>query len=223
MLQNYCSVRTKPRNRPQSTIKEHYKCPLSTQHTHKAATIRCCSSPLSFTLMPFMKLKRFLTARKAWRLFTAKLQTKLILRRSNKSIKKNRQHLNISTSKPLFWSALSLHSRFKRKRRITKPTHPQRYPLQKRPTPVYINQLFKEPESTLTKECLQPAAKKVDGNNRINRTSRGSTAAAAAADDMWESLALASPQMYGINERAEEFITRFRAQMHSQESLAHHL
>lgn len=174
-----------------------------------------------------MKLKRFLTARKVWRLFTAKLQTKLICR-SSKSIKKNRQHLNISTSKPLFWSALSLHSHFKPKRRITKPTHhhhhPQRYRLQKRPTPVYIDQLFKEPESTLTKECLQPAAKKVtkqDGNNGTNRTSRGSTA--AAGDDMWESLALASPQMHGINERAEEFITRFRAQMHSQESPAHHL
>ncbi|KAM7480803.1 hypothetical protein LguiB_005386 [Lonicera macranthoides] len=173
------------------------------------------------------KYRKGACEKKAWRLFTAKLQTKLI-RRSNKSIKKNRQHLNISITKPLFWSALSIHSHFKRKRRITKLTHhhPQRYRLQKRPTPVYIDQLFKEPESTLKKEYLQPAAKKVtkeDGNNGINRTSRGSTAAAAAGDDMWESLALATPQMYGINERAEEFITRFRAQMHSQESLASHL
>lgn len=43
------------------------------------------------------------------------------------------------------------------------------------------------------------------------------------ADDMWESLVLASPQMHEINERAEEFITRFRAEMQNQETLARRL
>lgn len=44
-----------------------------------------------------------------------------------------------------------------------------------------------------------------------------------SADEIWESLVLASPQMNGINERAEEFITRFRAEMLLQERLARHL
>ncbi|XP_047264228.1 uncharacterized protein LOC107865421 [Capsicum annuum] len=41
-------------------------------------------------------------------------------------------------------------------------------------------------------------------------------------DEMWESLALASPQLHCINERAEEFITRFRADMRRQENLLTH-
>lgn len=40
------------------------------------------------------------------------------------------------------------------------------------------------------------------------------------ADDMWESLGLESPLMDGINERAEEFITRIRAEMQMQETMA---
>lgn len=40
------------------------------------------------------------------------------------------------------------------------------------------------------------------------------------ADDMWESLAMASPHMHEIDDRAEEFITKFRAEMLHQESMA---
>lgn len=46
---------------------------------------------------------------------------------------------------------------------------------------------------------------------------------ACSGDDMWESLGLASPQMHGIDERAEEFIVRFRAEMKVQEMLARNL
>lgn len=42
----------------------------------------------------------------------------------------------------------------------------------------------------------------------------------STGDEVWESMVLASPQMHGINERAEEFIARFRAEMHHQEMLA---
>lgn len=52
----------------------------------------------------------------------------------------------------------------------------------------------------------------VEGNDKIS-----------AADDMWESLALASPLMHGINERAEEFITRIRGEMQLQEMMARRL
>ncbi|KAF2320402.1 hypothetical protein GH714_027409 [Hevea brasiliensis] len=43
---------------------------------------------------------------------------------------------------------------------------------------------------------------------------------AIAADDMWESLGFASPQMRGIDERAEQFITSFRSEMEVQEMIA---
>ena len=41
-----------------------------------------------------------------------------------------------------------------------------------------------------------------------------------AADDMWESLGLSSQVMLGIDERAEEFITRIWADMQLQEMMA---
>lgn len=44
-----------------------------------------------------------------------------------------------------------------------------------------------------------------------------------SADDVWESMELASPQMNEINQRADEFIARFRAQMNHQEMLARRL
>ncbi|KAF7119464.1 hypothetical protein RHSIM_Rhsim13G0034900 [Rhododendron simsii] len=43
------------------------------------------------------------------------------------------------------------------------------------------------------------------------------------ADGMWESLALASPLMHGIDERAEEFIARIRGEMQLQEMMARRL
>lgn len=44
-----------------------------------------------------------------------------------------------------------------------------------------------------------------------------------SADSIWESMALASPQSNRINERADEFIARFRADMLLQEKLARRL
>lgn len=40
----------------------------------------------------------------------------------------------------------------------------------------------------------------------------------SSADEMWESLAMGSSQMEGIDERAEEFIAKFRAEMQNQET-----
>lgn len=51
-------------------------------------------------------------------------------------------------------------------------------------------------------------------------TGSGGERACATADDMWESLGFASPLMHGIDERAEEFIARFRKEMEVQEKLA---
>ncbi|KAL1550137.1 hypothetical protein AAHA92_18139 [Salvia divinorum] len=42
-------------------------------------------------------------------------------------------------------------------------------------------------------------------------------------DDVWESMVLNSPQMDGIDARADEFIARFRAEMRQQEILARRL
>lgn len=63
-------------------------------------------------------------------------------------------------------------------------------------------------------KCKQAAAA------AATATGSGGERACATADDMWESLGFASPLMHGIDERAEEFIARFRKEMEVQEKLA---
>lgn len=50
----------------------------------------------------------------------------------------------------------------------------------------------------------------------------GESSSGLTNDEMWESLTLASPQLHCINERAEEFITRFRQDMLRQENMLIH-
>lgn len=93
--------------------------------------------------------------------------------------------------------------------------------------PVYIDELFSEPTA---------AAQLVANKSRVDLDQRArapgtsnvgvkeeKASATSAADDMWESLALASPQMNGIDQRAEEFIQSFRAEMELQEIMASRL
>lgn len=102
----------------------------------------------------------------------------------------------------------------------------------KKLAPVYIDKLFREPVSgfeLMTKYPPTPKTMKIldhqaattvapagtSMEDEINRGERG-----CAADDMWESLGFASPQMQGIDERAEQFILTFRAEMEIQETIA---
>ncbi|KAK3014692.1 hypothetical protein RJ639_009622 [Escallonia herrerae] len=188
-------------------------------------------------------MRRLLRARKAWRAFTTKLQSKLHKLHRSKAIQKPNYQLN-TTRKPAFWRSLSLQSRFNRKRWTTQPVHKlshhRRHRLQKGPAPVYIDQLFFEPSSVRKQHQLSASA--AASNRGVKTSSLGAkkkeliidqqaTVAGAsnedgdhgnhAADDMWESMVLASPQLHRINERAEEFITRFRAEMQLQEMVAH--
>lgn len=113
------------------------------------------------------------------------------------------------------------------------------YGFHKKPAPVYIDKLFKEPicdavkhvkpdvaENPPTRKAskLRDEAEEVAGtSNRGRGFDRDRDSKACTSDDMWESLALASPLMQGINERAEEFIARFRKEMVAQEILARNL
>ncbi|KAK3026163.1 hypothetical protein RJ639_040550 [Escallonia herrerae] len=204
------------------------------------------SSPLhQLSPMSFLNIRRLLPARKAWRAFTTKLQSKLHKLHRSKAIQKPNYQLN-TTRKPAFWRSLALQSRFKRKRRTTQPVHKlgyhRRYRLQKGPAPVYIDRLFFEPSSV--RKQRQPSASAAASKREVKTSSqsakkneltvdRHATVAGTsiedgdhgnhAADDMWESMVLASPQLHRINERAEEFITRFRAEMQLQEMVARHL
>lgn len=108
----------------------------------------------------------------------------------------------------------------------------------KKPAPVYIDKLFKEAPCDYVgylKPHTQPVYKpriEIAANDSSEKkqvvelegtSKRCGDKTSASDDDVWESVALGSPQMQGIDERAEEFIVRFRKQMAAQERLARSL
>ncbi|KAJ4726881.1 DUF761 domain-containing protein [Melia azedarach] len=138
-----------------------------------------------------------------------------------------------------------------RKTRLLQPPKPNRafrlryrgryyrYPFKKKaalaPAPVYIDRLFKEPAAAaeIVAKCPVPIAKNVKqdqdqarapgAGGTSNNNNKEENACSSAADEMWESLALASPQMNGIDQRAEDFIQKFRDEMDRQEMMARRL
>ncbi|KAI3782973.1 hypothetical protein L2E82_13034 [Cichorium intybus] len=152
------------------------------------------------------KIKSLIGAKKVLRLLATKLRLHKLQTSKNTRRKIKKRTTTKGGSSCL---SLSFQSRFKRKR---KEVH--RYPW-KKSKPVYVDQLFLE-----KKEAGIPDVERISGNT-VEGTSR--KAGVCVADEMWESLVMGSPQMDGINERAEEFISRFRADLLVQEITARRL
>ncbi|MFS7930538.1 hypothetical protein Hanom_Chr04g00345501 [Helianthus anomalus] len=151
-------------------------------------------------------LKKLLAAKKVLRLFTNKLR----LNKLKKSKTTSRKIKKRPTTKGGgSWLSLSFQSKFKRKR---KDVH--RYP-RKKNKPVYVDQLFLD-----TKQAELPVVERIRESTVEGTSGKGGE---GVADDMWESLVMGSSQMDGINERAEEFISRFRADLLVQEIMARRL
>ncbi|MCD9643285.1 hypothetical protein HAX54_030627 [Datura stramonium] len=125
---------------------------------------------------------------------------------------------------------------FKTKRSYTKFKHKSKsrhtFKYNKESTPVYIDQLFLE-NISVVKENVAQTTKDHKHDVLVTETEQAEIHQGESSsvtnghenysnDEMWESLTLASPQLHCINERAEEFITRFRAGMRLQENLFTH-
>ncbi|XP_058740222.1 uncharacterized protein LOC131612445 [Vicia villosa] len=180
-------------------------------------------------------------AKKVWKSFTSKLSSKLHNIRKSKAMKKQRKNkkntktttITTTTTKPQ--PKFLATKRFRRKKLAT--VRSVLFSFNKKPAPVYIDKLFKEPCDYVgylkpqTQPVYKPRTEVVavkDSSEKkqvveLEGTSRRCEKASASDDDVWESVALGSPQMQGIDERAEEFIVRFRKQMAAQERLARSL
>ena len=194
--------------------------------------------------------KRLLPARKAWRNFTTKLQSKLHKLQKSKSIKKKtpcqrkafkrtKYRINTAVLRP----SVSSQPHLQHKKQLIQPPNTlavqyrRSHVVQKRAAPVYVDELFNEPISKEV-EPLQTTAVAAGGSKGATarcppstkrmkvlnqpamlpgssqeRRKCSSDQKTCGADEMWESVGLASPLMYGIDERAEEFIARFRADL----------
>ncbi|KAG5043592.1 hypothetical protein AAZX31_03G144600 [Glycine max] len=173
----------------------------------------CISLKLRLSLPP---------AKKAWKSITSTLGK--LHRSKSKAMKKPRKHYSKTTTKkvtkapPKFLAT----KRFRRKRLALATVRSFIFGFHKKPAPVYIDKLFREPSCDLVGH-LKPQTAQKPRTERLSGgegTTKGGGSCTSESDDMWESLALASPQMQGIDERAEEFITRFRQEMAEQEMIA---
>lgn len=194
--------------------------------------------------MSFFSVRRLLSARKSWRVFTKKIKTNLHKLQTSKAIKKPKTKNRFKAKpKPAFWPALPSFPYYRQRgrgtSRVRKVSSDNRCSLQKRiPPPVYVDQLFVNKEESSTATSHNQIQKVSPGTGKTKIIDQKVSAESITSswqdnikerkklpngDDMWESLMLASPQMYGINERAEEFIVRFRAEMQKQERSASHL
>ncbi|KAL0437368.1 UNVERIFIED_CONTAM: hypothetical protein Sradi_0444700 [Sesamum radiatum] len=203
--------------------------------------------------MSFLNLKRLLAPKKVWKVFKNKLPLKLHKLNRSKAIKKPKNLFHETSRRLGWPSLSIQHKKFKIIKPNPRPLIHHRdnhYYLQKKPSPspVFVDQLFIETVST-AKEHVHPASETVEAVTKKEKPCSSTTLKQSGsfdeksslpgsstegrtefddknmvtADDMWESLVLASPQMHEINERAEEFIARFRAEMQNQETLARRL
>ncbi|KAJ4837050.1 hypothetical protein Tsubulata_011146 [Turnera subulata] len=209
--------------------------------------------------MSCLNLIRLPPAKKAWKSFTTKLQTKLHKLHKSKAIKKQKQYHQpnyIFPAKASTSSSILLKKRNKNRRSgsfvissVYKTlTFKKRHSssllrFRKRSAaPVYVDKLFRDPpvaevmvakfppsgksakliEQQGVSSSTAAAGTSREGGEEKGADQRGGCSAAAAADedDMWESLGFASPQLQGIDERAEQFISSFRADMEIQEMIA---
>ncbi|PSR94870.1 Formin-2 like [Actinidia chinensis var. chinensis] len=185
--------------------------------------------------MSFLNLgKRLQPARKAWKIFTSKLHSKLQWSKAITKTPKNR--IKKSTGKSDSWPSLTFQRRLQhKKRRIQTPHILHLNRLQKRSKPVYIDDLFIEPalmakgkrlvteKRSTGVEVGKLLSRPADAVPRTNKAGVEGQEETSEADEIWESLGLASPMMQGIDERAEEFINRIRAEMQLQEMMARQL
>lgn len=164
--------------------------------------------------------KKLRPAKKAWKSFTSKLQCNIQRLDLPKTIKATTRRL-FATSYLRFFVPSKL-------RTLTKPCYTSRrdhYPhqhhrhlhhyyhdqpaLYKSFPAIHIDDLFEEPETSKGK--LEP----VDGKAVVATSSRGNSSL-YSFEDAWQAVVASSPHLRGVDERAEDFICKFREDMKLQ-------
>ncbi|KAE9621299.1 hypothetical protein Lal_00023579 [Lupinus albus] len=174
-------------------------------------------------------------ARKAWKSITYTLSKIHKIRSSkSKSMEKTKKHIKKpSTTKPTKTHKFNIVTKNSRHNRRLVKIKSVIFSFKKKHAPIYIDKLFKESYSCDLVNKLKPEiiahnnhsliekSEKVSYDKEVEEEVAGTSKGCNIDDnDMWESLELASPLMHGIDERAEEFIARFREEMKGQEKLA---
>ncbi|XP_058092259.1 uncharacterized protein LOC131238651 [Magnolia sinica] len=167
--------------------------------------------------MSFLNIgKKLLPAGKALKGITSTLQAKLHKLKRSKSIKKATTRLGstLSTFLPHRYLRSSPHHRDRKKPRLQTPTtlRPHRHynHLHQSFAPVYIDDLFNEPASAPVKLVEPPPSTSKAGEKSA------APSASVVVDGPKASAAAAELQLWGVDERAERFIAKFKEDMRLQ-------
>ncbi|PPD99833.1 hypothetical protein ES288_D11G150700v1 [Gossypium darwinii] len=170
-------------------------------------------------------------AKKVWKSFTSKLQTRLHKLHKSKTIKKlDNTHLQttiLKTTRP----SLFLGQHLRNKRRCVLLFGFQHYYVSKNKAtaamPIYIDKLSKEAPLIILVEYIpqQPPEKKKKLVDEVVAEVRTSKELEKQRDDLCDSrsLVLASLMINEIDAKDEQFIASFQAEIERQEIIARHL
>ncbi|KAI9194746.1 hypothetical protein LWI28_008866 [Acer negundo] len=170
--------------------------------------------------------KKLKPAKRAWKGLTKKLQSKLHSLNIPKTIKTTTHRLLAFCSRHLF---MPLKKRF-----LTKPASRHQYPymyqyqnhqnqlLQKNFAAIYIDNLYQygHPSSSAHAKQYFHAETSRSTNEAVEEKSSSSSSvpkkSVYSIEDAWEAVVARSPQLRGVDERADEFIYKFREDMKIQ-------
>ncbi|KAK2643650.1 hypothetical protein Ddye_018845 [Dipteronia dyeriana] len=166
--------------------------------------------------------KKLKPAKRAWKGFTKKLQSKLHSLNIPKTIKTTTHCLLTFCSRHLF---MPLKKRF-----LTKPASRHQYPyiyqyqnqlLQKNFAAIYIDNLYQDghPLSSVHVKQYSHAETSRSTKDSVEEKSSSSSVpkkSVYSIEDAWEAVVARSPQLRGVDERADEFIYKFREDMKIQ-------
>ncbi|KAM6592214.1 hypothetical protein CsatA_014819 [Cannabis sativa] len=169
-----------------------------------------------------------------WKSLTSKIQTKLHKLNKPKSITKHKSSSSKHNSKPKRFFLVEPkrfqyhnHYQLKRRRFVLLPLIKRRIRnsasrITTSTAPVYVDNLFKETASTISVKHVHHSSEIDEIQCSPVAVAPGTSKEGGGVDDVdvvWESMGFASPLMHGIDERAEQFIAKFRANMEVQEQL----
>ncbi|KAK0606621.1 hypothetical protein LWI29_001625 [Acer saccharum] len=171
--------------------------------------------------------KKLKPAKRAWKGFTKKLQYKLHSLDIPKTIKTTTHRLLTFFSRHLF---LPLKKRF-----LTKPASRHQYPymyqyqnhqnqlLQKNFAAIYIDNLYQDGHPSSSVHAKQYSHAETSRSTKEAVEEKSSTSSSSvpkksvySIEDAWEAVVARSPQLRGVDERADEFIYKFREDMKIQ-------
>lgn len=159
--------------------------------------------------------KKLYHAKKAWKSFTITVQSKLHKLRTSKAIK-------ATTRRLLAMRSFRFLLPFKR-HNLNQPSY-QLYGQQcynqvhyKNFAAIHIDELYDEPVAGYYSKTLHARAgtskgKEVVGEKSLPRKSEG----IYGIEDAWKAVVASSPHLQGVDDRAEEFISKFREDMKLQ-------